>query len=197
MMRRMYLVAKKSPLGTLGKGRSLPGLPGKRRKRRAEQNIGTLEKLTENFDLIDEELAEWSRTLGDQGQAKRLLKLKREGGYPYATLPELICLDWLLRRGIEFIYQQGILGGRLYQGGVVPDLIVYQGRNAIVWQVNGNYWHTRPGMEQRDIAASQILLGREVYGHIITAVVALWERKLIADANLVCNAALIGLEMGM
>lgn len=187
----------KSPLGTLSKGRSLPGLPGKRRKRKAEDNLGRLEKLTENFDLIDEELSEWSRALGDEGQAKRLLKLKREGGYPYATLPELICVDWLLRRSIEFLYQQGILGGRLYQGGVVPDLIVYQGRNAIVWQVQGNYWHTRPGMEQRDIAASRILLGREVYGHIITAVVALWERKLIADANQVCNAALAGIEMGM
>lgn len=185
----------KSPWGTLGKKRGLPGLPGMRRKRRAEDNVGTLEKFSEAFDLVDNELAEIERALGDRGRAKRVLKIKREQ-YPNATLPELVCIEWLQRRSIEFLFQQGLLGGRLYKGGVVPDLIVYQGSDALVWAVQGNYWHQRPGMEGRDTRAYHLIMGLQVYGHRITAVVAVWERRILADTDGVLNAALMGIEQG-
>lgn len=185
----------KSPWGTLTKKRGLPGLPGMRRKRRAEDNIGALEKLGESFDLVDTELAEIERALGDRNRAKRVLKIKRTQ-YPNATLPELVCIEWLQRRSIEFLFQEGLLGGRLYKGGVVPDLIVYQGKDAVVWAVQGNYWHTRPGMEQRDTRAHHLILGLEVYGHRITAVVAVWERRILADTDSVLSAALLGIEQG-
>lgn len=185
----------KSPWGTLTKKRGLPGLPGMRRRRHAEDTVGTLEKLTESFDLVDSELAEIERALGDRQRAQRVLKIKREQ-YPNATLPELVCIEWLTRRSIEFLFQEGLLGGRLYKGGVVPDLIVYQGKDALVWAVQGNYWHQRAGMEQRDARAYQLLLGLEVYGRRITAVVAVWERRILENTDSVLGAALLGIEQG-
>lgn len=185
----------RSPLETGRKQKGLSTLSGSRRKRKAEDAIGSIEKITTVFDMVDNELAVIEQALGDTKLAKRVLKIKREK-YPNATLPELVCIDWLVRRNIEHMFQVGLFGGRLYKGGIVPDLIVYLGNSAIVWPVQGNYWHQRPGMEQRDLAARRLLMGLNVYGHTITAVVEVWERRILEDADKVCASALMGIEEG-
>jgi len=39
-------------------------------------------------------------------------------------------------------------------------------------------------------------MGLNVYGHTITAVVEVWERRILEDADKVCASALMGIEEG-
>ena len=44
-----------------------------------------------------------------------------------------------LRDGIDFIYQSGVLGGRLQRGGAVADFEILD--PPMVIAINGEYWH--------------------------------------------------------
>lgn len=171
-----------------------PRLKGSKRKRNiAKDAIGEIEKL-KSSQVENERLTYLERAVGDRQKAKKLLVLWDD--YPSATVPELVVIEWLIRRNIKFLYQLSMRGGRVRRGGIVPDLVVFQDPNCLVWQVNGNYWHSRPGAAEQDANASRLLLGQRIEGRDVIAVVALWESRILADADSVCSAALIGIEQG-
>ncbi len=173
--------------------KKLKSLPGVRRKKRADDTIGSLRKLKHEYTK-DQSLSYIEEAVGDANLAQKLQKLREQ--YPAATVPELVAIHWLVRHNIRFLYQLNVRGGRVRQGGVIPDLVVFADPNALVWQINGNYWHTRPGAAERDARAVQLLLGQTIEGRRVIAVVALWERRLLADADSTCSAALMGIGIG-
>lgn len=179
----------------LKKLKKLPGLAGagRRRKKTAPDAIGTIPKLRHQ-ERQDDRQAYVEQVVGDRSYAKRLVKLWDE--YPAATVPELIAIHWLTKRNIKFFYQLNVRGGRVRQGGIVPDLVVVQEPNCLVWMIQGNYWHTRPSQARADARARQLLLGQQIEGRRVIAVVELWESKLAEDADKVCQSALLGIGVG-
>jgi hypothetical protein len=149
---------------------------------------------------IDDRVALWTDALGDEQLAKTLDEMKTSE-YPDATLPELVALEWLARHQIKFIFQQWLLGGRALKGGQVVDLLVLTGGGAIIIEVQGQFWHTKPGMIQHDAAQRLALLGITFQGRRISYVVAAWESKLVnkiqSIRDQVMNMALLGIELGM
>jgi len=137
--------------------------------------------------------------LGDEQLAKRVLKMKKDK-YPNATMPELVAIDWLERRGKKWAFQVWAIGGRKTKGGQVLDLIVDMGMGISIWEIQGNYWHNRPGKVQLDKAQRFALLGIEIWGKPVTAVLEIWESRIMTDKrstrNQVFEMAMSGIELG-
>lgn len=173
----------------------LKRLPG--HYEREEDRIPTLNPLVKtHFDQTDDPEDRLAEALGDRELAKRVLKLKKE--YPAATYPELVCVDFLRKRAVAHKFQVALLGGRTRAGGLVPDLVVFVGPLTIVWMVNGNYWHHRPGMRIADMAARTAIAQAAIDGKRVDYVVEIWERRVM-DKRLrpqVLEAALQGIELG-
>lgn len=151
-------------------------------------------------NLVDDELARWTTALGSESLAKKLQKL-RDKKYPDATLPELVCLEWLERKRYKFEFQVWLLGGRVLKGGQVVDVVVDVGARVMILEVQGNYWHTRPGAIQRDEGQKYALLGLTVWGKKVAGVIALWESRLVqpvaSKREQVMQLAMRGIELGM
>jgi hypothetical protein len=103
-----------------------------------------------------------------------------KAGLPGASLPELVFYDWLKAKGIPFIYQAAVFGGRAVKGGLVPDFIIDQGGYGIAVQVQGNYWHSLRINRGRDNSTRLRLLGAVFNGVKIREVVDLWESRAVS-----------------
>lgn len=131
--------------------------------------------------LVDDELASLARTLGSERFAKKILTMKKKEEYRNATFPELVAIEWLTRHTIKWGFQVWALGGRKVVGGQVLDLIVDAGRGVYVWEIQGNYWHNRPGKVQLDRAQKLALLGIHIWGKPVLKVIELWESRIMSD----------------
>lgn len=131
-------------------------------------------------DLLPAEVAELQRRLGNRDEDRRLAQrvIGMMGNYPAASIPELVTLDWLRARNYPFTFQAALWGGRATLGGSVPDFVIDVGGGAVVWRVQGEYWHTRPGKRARDATEAAMMLGQQFEGRRITAVVDLWENDI-------------------
>jgi hypothetical protein len=175
---------------------SFKGLPGLGKKKR-QQPLPKLEDTVQLVaNLVDDELANLTRAVGDEKYAKKLLKLKKK--FPDGTMPELVVMEWLDRKGIKYEFQKWLLGGRAIRGGQVVDFALDLGVSSMIWEVQGNYWHSRQGKPQIDEAQKFALLGLSVFGKKVTRVVALWESRLMDKykRNNVMEMAMSGIELG-
>lgn len=184
-------------LTKLKKPAAMKGLKGIGRRRKVEP----LPKLGEQPDriagLIDDELAKLTRDVGDEQLAKRILKLQEQ--HPDGTIPELVVMDWLMRRGVKWDFQVWVLGGRVLRGGQVLDFVVDQGTKVMVIEVQGRYWHTRPGKLALDAAQKLALLGLTIWGKSVAGVVEVWDSRLLNkhQRNRTMEMALAGVELGV
>ena len=148
-------------------------------------------------DLTPPQERELARRLGDRPQdrrlAKRLLRLQEQ--FPQSSLPELVVLDWLRRRGVPHTYQGTLLGGRAVRGGLVPDFVVRVGGEAYVWEVQGQYWHTQIGQRSADMAKRMRYLGQVFDGLRITRVVYLWEDDIYRRRPTIFRLAMAGIGL--
>lgn len=148
-----------------------------------------------HVDTTDDYEDEVIRALGDVQLGKRIIALKNDK-YPYATIPELIYLDWLDRKGERYTFQAQLFGG-WRGGGLVPDFVVSRGGQARAILVNGTYWHQTPGKTTKDASDKLRLLNSYFNGVIITNVVIIWESRLMSSSrDQVMEASLVGIEMG-
>lgn len=131
--------------------------------------------------------------VGDASTVKRLLSLKQR--FPVGTYPELLTYDWLQRQRLLFEYQVETYGGRGAPGALIPDFVIYEGRGADVWLVQGEYWHTLVGRRQHDEAARLRLLGKLINGVKVNGVIELWEDDIYRHRPNVFWQALAGMEM--
>jgi hypothetical protein len=179
------------------KPKALKGLSGLGRKHK-QPPLPDLDSGPERVaSLVNDELANLSRALGDDEKlAKKLLKLKQK--FPDGTMPELVVMEWLDRRGIKYEFQKWLLGGRVLRGGQVVDFALDLGTSTLILEVQGNYWHTRPGKVQLDEAQKFALLGLSVFGQKVSRVVAVWESRLMDKhkRNHTMEMALAGVELG-
>ncbi len=170
----------------------LSTLPGAKRK---QTTTFDMPSLPQAIDLTDDQEDILARALDDEKLAKRVRKLQDQ--FPVGSVPELIVYDWLKRNSIPFQYQVALFGGRAISGGLVPDFIL-QGSNAgTVWQIQGDYWHTRPGKQEADMTAKLRMIGSTWAGQRIHSVIFLWEGNLVDRAmrDKTLRLALGGIEM--
>lgn len=171
----------------------LKRLPG---ARRAKAKLPQQKLDRTRFDRTEDEEDKLASRLGSRRLAQKVLKLKKK--YPAATVPELVCVEFLERRLIDHRFQIAMLGGRTRQGGLVPDLVLFVGPTTVVWMVHGNYWHLRPEKRRRDQAQREALKAAAVEGRRCDYVVEIWERRLMDPRlrNQVLEAGLLGIELG-
>lgn len=188
----------------------LKGLPSKKLKRRGKKLRG-LGPLDDRLPALPDNDIEPVRNLEDPDVlyilgllkssstanvrlARRCVKLKQTE-LPYATTPELITYIWLQDNGYDFAFQVPINGGRKQAGGQVVDFIVNLGR-VLAWPIDGNYWHSRADVEQRDNAGRALLVGQWTKFGQIAAVIPIWESQIYKDREYAYQMALAGIELG-
>lgn len=145
-------------------------------------------------DLLTDEEGELIRLLGgDRQLARRAMRLR--GQYPLASFPELITYDWLQQRNLSFTFQAKLFGGRAVRGGVVPDFLLNYGGQGMIWRIQGEYWHTRPGNRNKDLNEKIRLLGSEQNGLRIEHVIDIWEDDVYNKRPQVFHLALAGIGL--
>lgn len=182
-------------LKKLGRGKGIPKLPSLGRKTKLPEMPDIDMAVHGAASVVGDEEQRLANTLDDPQLAKRVLKLKQK--YPNATFPELVCIEWFERRRVKWEFQVWVMGGRSAKGGQVLDLIVDGGLYVIVVEVQGGYWHTRPGQSRVDAAQRLALMGIEIWGKPVK-VVELWEERIMDKRHRenALRMALLGIEVG-
>lgn len=121
--------------------------------------------------------------------ARRVLKLKEQ--YPDGTTPELVTVDWLNSHQIDYIYQLQY-GPRNSAGNLRPDFLLPNRGYGMVWEVNGEYFHTQRKTPESDAARRLRLLNQEIDGVMVRSVVDVWERDIYDNPDKVFELALTG-----
>jgi hypothetical protein len=117
----------------------------------------------------DKKLAGWIERVGDaRAQAAAAVFRERTGS---TTLPELLTEIALRSLGADYRTQVDL-------GWARPDFVVFDGGEAIIVRVQGDYWHTRAGAEANDAAQRDRLERHTVFGYPIREVVDVWEREI-------------------
>jgi hypothetical protein len=176
--------------------RSLPSLDGKRH--RIGDEIKPLPSgMNEQFDTTDDREVEIARVLRDDALAKRIVKLQSTI-YPYGTVPELIMVDFLMKKGERYKFQAQLYGG-WRSAGLVPDFVVSRAGTAHALLINGNYWHNLPGKRTKDASDKLRLLNSYYDGEVIKSATIVWESQIMQPnpaRDNVLGDAIAGIERG-
>jgi hypothetical protein len=174
--------------------KGLPKLPKLYGLRRRKRRFHPLPLTPPKLDLVSSEISELARRLKDETLARRVLRLRER--FVQATIPELVVYDWLSRQGHRFWYQVEFNGGRRQLGGLVPDFVVAVGGQAMVWQVQGEYWHTLQAQKERARQVRLSLMGQIVMGNRrARKVIDLWESDIYRKRPQIFQMALAGLGL--
>ena len=144
--------------------------------------------------LTDPRIAEILGKIGrgseQEALAKRVVALEQY--YPQATLPELIAIDYLKQKSVEFYFQELVAGGRNVKGGRVLDIVIPMGAQALVINVQGEYYHPSAQVETmtRVIIMSSIIAGMKPWAYV-----EVWEDDIYMDQKRVMDSALAGIQL--
>jgi len=102
---------------------------------------------------------------------------------------ELIVIEWLDKRKIEYSFQSSIGGGFYELGGSVVDFLLND--LGLAWRVQGDYWHRGVVPEGRDLIQREMLEGEG------WTVIDLWGEDILDPTRLeqAMRLALQGQEM--
>lgn len=177
------------PMGTMGTMRTRGGL----------KPIQSLETLPTEFDVAktdDEKRQGWVERVGEVRAAEAWDVYSHPASAPdggkSTTLPELLAEAFLRKRGVSYVAQFNL-------GWARPDFVVFglpvAPAGALVLEVQGDYWHSRPGASSRDANRKAQLLTTTARGLPIVQVIEVWEGR-IYDGEGVLEMALAAQEMG-
>jgi hypothetical protein len=95
-----------------------------------------------------------------QGPRKKTIAVAEVLPYlgPMASLPAKHLAKELMRRGYEIQAEVPMAGGTSTAGGMVVDIQIPAMK--LVIRVQGEYWHTRAGIQSRDDAEALYLKGK-------------------------------------
>lgn len=147
--------------------------------------------------VTDPLVSEVHRQLGGKSEdlplAKRVVANQQK--FPQATVPELVAYDWLKANNHQFRFQLQAFGGRSVAGGLVPDFLVQHGAGALVWLVQGEYWHSSLQQQERDRYAIEAMQGMVIDGVEVNDVVQLWEDDIYEQRPKVFEWAMQGIGL--
>lgn len=168
--------------------RRLGSLDGSRRKQGTEPEY--VSRAKHEFDTTSDTEDRLARELRSRELAKRVVSLQKK--HPYGTVPELLTVDYLDKKGERYTYQAQLFGGWV-RGGLIPDFLVHNPSGLLALLINGNYWHPSQGKNEADKLRIKAALweGSEIQNAIIV-----WESRLMQDRDDTLDAALAGIELG-
>ena len=118
----------------------------------------------------------------------------RQSIYPAMTLPEGIYYYLCEKHEVEFIYQEDFLGGRKEIGGAVFDFVLPD--YGVVVYINGLFWHEKPDVKERDLAAMMMVIGETVAGVKISSAVRVSDVRIQSiERNDIFRLSLSGVEV--
>ena len=106
---------------------------------------------------------------------------------PIGTDIEIIVINWLRGRRIEFRFQTSLRGGFFQLGGAVVDFLLPDLN--LAWRVFGEYWHRGVEKEGSDIIQKEMLIG------LGWTVVDLWGDDIKDNTDETLSLALEGQEV--
>ena len=150
-----------------------------------EESLPELPGIVSPFGSPEEtELDIIHRRMGGRAEdlplAQRVLGWK-QNEIPKATVPEAVVYDYLKLTGRTFFFQAPVFGGRGQKGGLIPDFLIDNGGKWMVWNVQGEYWHSEGLNAGKDKSFRYRLLGSIVMGMKVQSVVELWEGDIYND----------------
>lgn len=169
---------------------------GRRKKlRKPELSLGLKSKIKSLNPESEQVKNIAARICGDDAVklTKQHLALKQQ--FPRITLPESIVYVILKSLRVDFIYQADAFGGRVIQGGQVPDFMIPDLQ--MVLRIQGDYWHSRRAQREKDLLDRIALLSAEIQGRPIQFVIDIWESRVLdCSRKKVVQMALRGQEVG-
>ena len=136
------------------------------------------------------------QVLKDDELGKRVAKLEEK--HHYATVPEMLAMDWLDKNLADYVFQAKVNGG-FRPGGLVPDFVLRRMDKGIALLIHGEYWHNVPGKREKDAVDKLRLVGQYTNGVYIDKAVIVWESRLMRSKQQrdeAMTAALQGIELG-
>lgn len=145
--------------------------------------IKPIADLGEEADDEEARLASWSDRVGETraGEALGVWRNRQRGQLGSGTLPELLVEAALSKRGVDYRAQVDL-------GWARPDFVVLRPGHAVVVEVYGDYWHSRPGAPTHDAQRRERLEGTTIFGLPVRAVIELWERDIYESEAIVARA---------
>lgn len=104
-----------------------------------------------------------------------------------ATDIELIVLQWLDKRKINYQFQTSLAGGIYELGGSVIDILIPD--RMLGWRIFGEYWHRGVSVEGRDLIQKENLSAMGI------TVVDIWSSDIENRLEETMTKALRGEEM--
>lgn len=182
------------PLPSLPRRRPIPGLQKDWKFGKSTPKWPEVTRTTGFASLTDPRIAEILGKIGrgseQEALAKRVVALEQL--YPQATLPELVTIDYLKQKSVEFYFQELVAGGRNVKGGRVLDFVIPQGGQCLVLAVHGEYWHPS---EQQETMTRLIIMSSIIAGMKPWAYVEIWEDDIFLDADRVLDSAMAGIQL--
>jgi len=101
---------------------------------------------------------------------------------------EILVMNWLNKRKINYEFQTSLIGGFYELGGAVVDFLIPD--RMLAWRVMGEYWHRGVVQSGRDVIQKE-----EIFNKIGYTVVNLWGNDLQSRLDETLRRALRGEEM--
>lgn len=142
-----------------------------------------------------EEWKRWVKTVGiERATAARAVKLENVGRR--MTLPELLAVVYLQRRGVRFDAQCEL--GMVRPDVVVfacPEILVPKGEEAatdlaVAWAIQGDYWHR--DKVWHDEGKANLIVNQVWRGYRLVDMLPIWESDIYASEQ-VFEDALVGM----
>lgn len=134
-----------------------------------------------DWDVSETTVNDLARRLGgDRKLAAQIVSLQQK--FPRGTVPELVFYTFLQKQGYSFEYQVEIMGGRRFEGGLVPDFAVFQDGGVSIFQIQGTFWHSLSKKGFSDQTNNLRMLGQLINGYTVKRVIEIWEDDIMNPA---------------
>lgn len=166
-------------IGTIGTAPTIPILADPDEPAEpADRTLTAKQKRRAKGQSQADELKRWVKAVGHERAAAAWLarnQLARARGGNKPTLIECLTESFLMRRGVAYEAQ-------VWMGIARPDFVVFDTRTssdggAVVWNINGEYWH-RPRV-WHDEGKGSALINIRVRDVPIRDVIAIWEDDIM------------------
>jgi hypothetical protein len=124
-----------------------------------------------------------------EGYAWVIVKL-REQGVPADSDLELLPYHWLTMNNVPFAFQVEVPQA----SAKIDFLLTHMPEGAMVWRVQGSYWHPEGAKGSSDDVQKAALIGAEALGFTIKRVIDLQEADIIDKLPMLCEDAMRGVE---
>ena len=130
---------------------------------------------------------------GDERLGRKLMSMKKQ--FTDASYTELVAMEYLDRKQIQYIFQPYMFGGRSHGKGI-PDFALIQGPYWNIWEIEGDYWHSAKFETKEDQRFQRNrLMNHSFNGMVVKAWVQCWESDIYRSRDDLFDKAVMGISL--